>query len=273
MRLALTFCILMMACGAEPEPAIDDTPPPSEPPPSGPKEWKLVWSDEFSYTGKPDPAKWGYDIGGSGWGNNELQYYTDAEKNSRVEGGNLIIETHREPVGRRDYTSARLVSRTKGDWTYAKVEARAKLPVGRGTWAAIWMLPTESKFGTWPRSGEIDIMEHVGFDEGRVHGTVHTDAFNHLKNTQQGNSVMLNDATSAFHVYSAEWTATEITFKIDGIAYFTFPNRGGVANWPFSERFHLLFNIAIGGNWGGQKGIDDSIFPQRMEVDYVRVYQ
>lgn len=263
----------MMACGAEPEPAIDDTPPPSEPPPSGPKEWKLVWSDEFSYTGKPDPAKWGYDIGGSGWGNNELQYYTDAEKNSRVEGGNLIIETHREPVGRRDYTSARLVSRNKGDWTYAKVEARAKLPVGRGTWAAIWMLPTESKFGTWPRSGEIDIMEHVGFDEGRVHGTVHTDAFNHLKNTQQGNSVMLNDATSAFHVYSAEWTATEITFKIDGIAYFTFPNRGGVANWPFSERFHLLFNIAIGGNWGGQKGIDDSIFPQRMEVDYVRVYQ
>lgn len=272
MRILLAFCVLMMACSGEQEPAIDDTPPPP-PTPTGPKEWKLVWSDEFSTPGTPDPNKWDYDLGGGGWGNNELQFYTNSEKNSRVEDGKLIIEALRETIGTRNYSSARLVSRTKGDWTYAKVEARAKLPAGRGTWAAIWMLPTDWVYGNWPRSGEIDIMEHVGFDVGRVHGTVHTDAFNHSKGTQQGSSRMVNDATSEFHIYSAEWTASEIVFKIDGTAYFTFRNSGGIAYWPFDQRFHLLFNIAIGGNWGGQKGIDDTAFPQRMEVDYVRVYQ
>jgi beta-glucanase (GH16 family) len=270
-RLPIALCVLLMACGSNEEPAIEDVPPPLTPAP--PKEWKLVWSDEFGYTGKPDPNKWGYDIGGSGWGNNESQFYTDSEKNARVEDGRLIIEAHRETIGTRNYTSARLVSRTKGDWTYAKVEARAKLPVGRGNWAAIWMLPTDWLYGAWPRSGEIDIMEHVGFDEGRVHGTVHTDAFNHTKNTQQGKSMMVNDATSAYHIYSAEWLSSEIVFKIDGITYFTFRNTGGIAYWPFDQRFHLLLNIAIGGSWGGLRGIDDSVFPQRMEVDYVRVYQ
>lgn len=243
--------------------------------PTTEKTWQLVWSDEFDYTGLPNPEKWGYDVGGSGWGNGELQHYTEKRlKNARVENGVLTIEALKEDFEGMKYTSARLVSKNKGDWLYGKIEVRAKLPAGRGTWPAIWMLPTDWKYGGWPASGEIDIMEHVGYDQGVVHGTVHTKAYHHSINTQKGASIRINDATSAFHVYTVEWTQNYVKAFVDGKEYFTFNNEGsGFAAWPFDQRFHLLLNIAVGGSWGGSKGIDDTIFPQKMDIDYVRVYQ
>jgi beta-glucanase (GH16 family) len=150
---------------------------------------------------------------------------------------------------------------------------RAKLPQGVGTWPAIWMLPEESKFGGWPNDGEIDIMEHVGYDPGSVHGTVHTEAFNHTIGTQKGAQMMVSDFASEFHAYAIDWTPGKIDFFIDGQKYFTFEKTGDDPKaWPFDQPFHLILNIAVGGNWGGAKGVDATIWPQRMEVDYVRVY-
>lgn len=236
--------------------------------------YDLVWQDEFDYTGKPDPEKWGYDIGGQGWGNNELQYYTDDEKNAYVDNGVLEIKALKERVSSNNYSSARLVSKDKGDWLYGKVVVRAQLPTGRGTWPAIWMLPTDWEYGGWPTSGEIDIMEHVGYDQNKVHGTVHTDAFNHLKGTQKGGSQIVPKASTDFHEYSIEWSEDKIDFFIDGNQYYSFSNTNqGFREWPFDKRFHLIMNIAVGGSWGGAQGVDESIFPQTMKVDYVRVYQ
>ena len=237
--------------------------------------YNLVWSDEFEYTGLPDSTKWSYDVGGSGWGNNELQYYTSKRtENARVENGNLIIEAVKEIYAGMNYTSARLVTKNHGDWLYGKVEISAKLPAGRGTWPAIWMLPTDWEYGGWPSSGEIDIMEHVGYDEGRVHATIHTEAYNHMLGTQQGSSVIISDATGAFHTYSMEWTPIKIDFFTDGVKYFTFYKYADdYKKWPFNKRFHLIMNIAVGGSWGGAQGVDIYAFPTKMEVAYVRVYQ
>jgi beta-glucanase (GH16 family) len=237
--------------------------------------YNLVWSDEFDYTGLPDTTKWSYDVGGGGWGNQELQYYTYRRTdNARVENGKLIIEAIKESYSGMNYTSARLVTKNHGDWLYGKIEVRAMLPKGRGTWPAIWMLPTDWEYGGWPSSGEIDIMEHVGYDEGRVHGTVHTEAYNNMLGTQQGNSVILNDATTAFHLYAIEWTPIKIDFFIDGVKYFTFYKYADdFKKWPFNKRFHLIMNIAVGGSWGGAQGVDPYVFPTSMEVDFVRVYQ
>jgi beta-glucanase (GH16 family) len=271
--------LLTLLCCSENEEQPQAVPAPAEVTPVAPKAYKLVWADEFDQAGAPDPARWDYDLGDGcpnvcNWGNNELQYYTKDTKNVRIDNGMLIIEAHKEKRETKEYTSTRLVSRGKGDWTYAKIEVRAKLPKGKGTWPAIWMLPTDWRYGGWPKSGEIDIMEHVGFDEGQVHGTVHTEAYNHSIGTQKGGSLKVTDATSAFHVYSVEWEPDAIIFKIDDKMYYSFGRTGnGSAEWPFDQRFHLIMNIAVGGNWGGQQGVDDSIWPQRMEVDYVRVYQ
>lgn len=241
----------------------------------GAQTYNLVWSDEFEYTGLPDSAKWNYDVGGGGWGNNELQYYTSKRtENARVENGNLIIEAIKEIYAGMNYTSARLVTKNQGDWLYGKVEVSAKLPAGRGTWPAIWMLPTDWEYGGWPSSGEIDIMEHVGYDEGRVHATIHTEDYNHMLGTQQGSSVIISDAISAFHTYSMEWTPIKIDFFADGVKYFTFYKYADdYKKWPFNKRFHLIMNIAVGGSWGGAQGVDIYAFPTRMEVAYVRVYQ
>lgn len=235
---------------------------------------KLVWADEFDYEGKPDSRKWGYDTGGSGWGNNEEQYYTSKQENACVENGFLTIKAIKEQFQGSNYTSARLITKNKGDWKYGRFEIRAKLPRGRGTWPAIWMLPTDWEYGGWPSSGEIDIMEHVGYDMNNIHGTVHTSAYNHLKGTQKGGNKKLNEVADEFHVYSIEWGEKQIDFFIDGLKYFTFyKDNDDYRNWPFDKRFHLILNIAIGGNWGGAQGIDNSIFPTEMVVDYVRVYQ
>ena len=244
--------------------------------------WQLVWSDEFDYEGLPDSTKWGYDVGGDGWGNNELQYYTERRlENARVEDGHLVIEARKEPYEGRDYTSARLVTRDKGEWTYGRFEARAKLPSGRGTWPAIWMLAAETTYGAqyWPDNGEIDIMEHVGFDPGVVHASVHTRAYHHSIGTHKTGTIQVPSADEAFHVYAVEWTSEAIRAFVDGEPYFTFENErlandsAGYEAWPFDQPFFLLLNIAVGGNWGGMEGVDPDVWPQRMEVDYVRVYQ
>ncbi len=236
--------------------------------------WELKWSDEFDYTGLPDNTKWGYDVGGSGWGNNELQYYTSfRSENSRVESGNLIIEARKEVYGGKNYTSARLITNNTGDWKYGRIEVKAKLPGGKGSWPAIWMLPTDWVYGSWPKSGEVDIMEYVGYDPGIIHGSIHTDAYNWVNNTQKTSSRTVADAETAFHVYSIDWYPNKMEFFVDGTLYFTFINGGTWQKWPFDQRFHLLLNIAVGGNWGGAQGVDDNIFPIKMEVDYVRVYQ
>ena len=234
----------------------------------------LIWSDEFETAGLPDPNKWTYDEGGSGWGNNELQYYTRSRsENARVANGVLVIEARKEAFGGRNYTSARLRSKGSGDWTYGRFEIRAKLPRGRGTWPAIWMLPTDRVYGSWPASGEIDIMEHVGYDMNRIHATIHTEAFNHMIGTQIGTNTVTGNVDTQFHVYTLEWRPGQVDVYVDDTRYFTAKDNGtGYAAWPFDQRFHLLLNVAIGGNWGAVQGVDDTIFPQRMEVDYVRVY-
>jgi len=236
--------------------------------------YELVWSDEFNYTGLPDNSKWNYDVGGDGWGNNELQYYTRARtENTRVENGHLIIQAHKENYGGKAYTSARLITKSKGDWLYGKIEVKAKLPGGTGAWPAIWMLSTDWEYGDWPASGEIDIMEYVGYDPGIVHGTVHTEDYNHMINTQVGRSRQVSDAETTFHVYSLTWTDEKIEIYVDETNYFTFYANSDYKKWPFDKRFHLLLNIAVGGNWGGIEGVEDTIFPIQMEIDYVRVYQ
>jgi beta-glucanase (GH16 family) len=272
---ALYLLAVIGLAGCEKKSAVTPTTPdnggttPTEPTPR-----KLVWSDEFDYTGLPNSTLWSYDVGGSGWGNQELQYYTDKRaENARVENGMLVIEARKENFDAQKYTSARLVTKNKGDWQYGRIEVRAKLPKGRGTWAAIWMLASTPVL-KWPDDGEIDIMEHVGYDQGMVHSTVHTKAFNHALNTQKGNSLLVPDASEAFHVYAVDWTWPKLVFYVDDKVVFTFENQGtGEATYPFAKKFHLLLNIAVGGSWGGAKGIDETVFPQRMEIDWVRVYQ
>jgi beta-glucanase (GH16 family) len=238
--------------------------------------WKLVWSDEFDYTGALDSTKWGYDIGASGWGNNELQYYSSDPVNARAENGMMIIEAIRYEDREPAYSSARVVSRGKRDWTYGRFEIRVKLPSGRGTWPAIWMLPTEWNLGNggWPDNGEIDIMEHVGYDPGKVHASTHCHTYNWPNNTQKTSTINIPDAQDEFHSYIMEWYPEKIDMYVDSVKYFTSTNDGtGWEAWPFNKDFHLILNIAVGGNWGGAQGIDTTIFPQKMEIDYVRVYK
>lgn len=241
------------------------------------KEWTLVWSDEFNYEGLPDSSKWNYDTRGNayGWGNHEAQWYPVARpENTWVNNGTLKIIARREPTFGKNYSSGRITTKEKGDWKYCRIEVRAKLPAGRGTWPAIWMLSTDGEYGKWPHSGEIDIMEHVGFMPDSVFSTVHTGKYNHVKKTQIGKKKGLSTATTQFHVYQMEWDEQEIRSYVDDEHYFTFRNESdGSSAWPFDRRFHLILNLAIGGGLGGKQGIDDSLFPHTFEIDYVRVYQ
>lgn len=242
----------------------------------GYEKGNLLWSDEFDYTGLPDPNKWGYDEGGNGWGNNEAQYYTsNRTENARVENGQLVIEARKESYGGNNYTSARLVTRGKGDWLYGRIEVNAQIPVQQGTWPAIWMLPTDWEYGGWPQSGEIDIMENFtawNIDRFGVDANVHTDAYNHLAGTNKGGGIHnLSDITSNFHTYAVDWYPDHMDFSVDGNYYFTFDNEGTWQTWPYDKRFHLILNIAIGGSGGGW--IDDNLFNHQMLVDYVRVYE
>lgn len=237
--------------------------------------YELVWSDEFDYEGAPDSAKWGYDTGGHGWGNNELQYYTPGD-NVTVGDGLLTIELRKEFMGGRDYTSTRLVTRQKGDWLYCKVEVSAKLPSGLGTWPAIWMLPTDWRYGDWPASGEIDIMEHVGYDQDVIVQSVHCNKFH--GGQAKNHSTPYEGVSEEFHVYGVEWLPDRIIFTIDGEVQSVYdPNKLTTQPtkdyWPFDKRMHLLINLAFGGDWGGARGVDDTYLPVEYYIDYVRVYQ
>jgi beta-glucanase (GH16 family) len=248
-----------------------------------PRGYRKVWSDEFDRGTAPDPRKWRYDVehNRTGWPNNELEYYSDNRReNARIENGRLIIEARRERLadrpdfGGQDYTSARLITQGLASWTNGFVTVRAKLACGNGVWPAIWMLGTDSAAG-WPALGEIDIMEHVGWDKGRIHGTIHTKAYNHVLHTQKGADTMAPDACDAFHDYQLDWNQDRLLIGMDGRAYMRFDNdrKGDPATWPFAKSEFLILNVAVGG-WGSQQGgVDPNAFPSRMEVEYVRVYQ
>lgn len=231
-----------------------------------------VFADEFNYDGAPLGIYWNFETGAGGWGNNELQNYTNSRENSYVNNGTLKIYAKKSSFG--VWTSARMVTSGKASWKYGRFEIRAKLPTGKGTWPAIWMMPQNSVYGGWPNSGEIDIMEHVGYDLGNVHGTIHTEAYNHKNGTQKGGSVYVDDAHTSFHVYSIEWTPDEIKWFLDDEEYYSFRNTNQTyKQWPFDQPFFLIMNIAIGGDWGGVQGIDENLEEAVMEVDYVRVFQ
>lgn len=238
-----------------------------------PPGWELVWSDEFDRDGLPDPEKWGYEDGFIR--NDEKQYYTRSRpENARVENGALVIEGRKERYENAEYTSASLITKGKAEWTYGRFEVRAKLPTGRGTWPAIWMLGTNIGEVGWPACGEIDIMENVGFDPDTIHANVHTRAYNHVRGTNKGDKITVESPSERFHVYAAEWTPERIDFFVDDAKYFSFSNEGtGPDAWPFDRPHYLILNLAIGGAWGGRQGIDDNAFPLRYEIDYVRVYR
>ncbi len=243
---------------------------------AGAQDWQLVWSDEFDTPGAPDPERWNYDIGGHGWGNQELQYYTDREVNARVEGGVLVIEAHRETFSGSDYTSARLVTRDRAAWRYGRIEARIKLPFGQGIWPAFWMLPEDSPYGGWPAGGEIDIMEYLGHDTDRVYGTLHSGG-GALGHRFTGTHYDLVEGTfeENFHVFALEWEPRVMRWYVDGELYLTqvsWSSAGGPYPAPFDTPFHILINLAVGGQWPGYPD-ETTTFPQRMEVDYVRVYE
>lgn len=233
----------------------------------------LVFSDEFDQAGPPDPTKWGYELGHIR--NEEAQFYTSRPENVRVAGGNLVIEARKEDDQGYRYTSASLNTRDTFELLYGRVEVRAKIPTGVGAWPAIWMLGVNRDQVGWPKCGEIDIMENVGFDPKTIHGTIHTDAYNHLRGTQKTATVALDAPWEDFHVYAMDWSADRIEVSIDGRVYFTFKNDGAASTptWPFDKPQYLLLNLAIGGSWGGQKGIDAAGFPKQYLIDYVRIYQ
>ena len=287
-RALLLFLAQLAACGGgggsaapvstgpvPPPVPVDPTPP--TPPPAGPAPagYRLVWADEFDTPGLPDATRWAYDTERNrlGWFNNERQYYSASRpENAVVAGGRLRLTARLESLntaadwGGQRYTSARLITRGKAAWTYGFFEIRAKLPCGRGTWPAIWLLGSG---GTWPDDGEIDIMEQVGSNPSRVFGTVHTRLSG---GTGSGAAVQVADACTAFHDYQLHWTADALSLGIDGNVYYRYANpRAGYATWPFDAPQYLLLNVAIGGDLGG--AVDDTIFPVTMEIEHVRIWQ
>jgi len=257
-----------VACAESSTPGAPMPAPPAKPPAG----FVLAFSDEFETPGSLDPAKWGYEIGYIR--NDEKQFYTSRSENVRAEGGNLVIEARKEAYQGYGYTSASVNTLGRFEFLYGRVEVRAKLPTGNGSWPAIWMLGTNIQQVDWPACGEIDIMENVGFDPLRIHASVHTAAYNHSIGTHKTASVVIANPADDFHVYAMEWSKDRIEVFLDGQKYFTFRNEGtGTRAWPFDKPQYLLVNLAIGGGWGGQRGIDDGLFPKRYIVDYVRVYR
>lgn len=243
-------------------------------------EWSLVWSDEFDGQGLPDSNNWTYNIGNWGWGNNELQYYTQNDTlNARQENGNLIIESHYSESN-NTWTSARLTSQGKNSFLYGKIEFRAKVPAARGTWAAGWLLGDDYQDEiSWPYCGEIDVLECVGFEindttgNGINHATCHTPSYYFKKGNQIGSEIAMNQMDSEFHVYAVEWYPHEIRGLVDGVHYYTYDKNANELEWPFNKPQNLIINLAIGGGWGGAKGIDSSYLSHQYILDYVRVYE
>ncbi len=235
--------------------------------------WNIVWQDEFD--GNSLENHWSYQTGNSGWGNNELQAYTNRVENSTVSNGKLQIIAREESYNGASYTSARLRSINAGDWTYGKFEASIKVPIGQGIWPAFWMMPTDSYYGGWPTSGEMDIMELLGHQPQISYGTAHWGTSPNNKDSS-GSSVTKSSGnySDEFHLFAIEWEPDQIRWYIDGVQFHTLNKSEIVAPffWPFDQDFHFILNIAVGGNWPGSPDAT-TVFPQIMEVDYVRVYQ
>lgn len=233
--------------------------------------WELTWSEEFDYTGSPSEESWGYETGHVR--NSELQYYTHNLENVRVEDGHCIIVARLE--GEDSITSASINTYGKHDFLYGRIEVKAKIPSALGTWPAIWMLGTNRGDLGWPACGEIDIMEHVGFDPDRIHANIHTMAYNHSIGTNKGNQIEVKDPWADFHTYSVEWFEDHMDFFMDDSLYFSFENdmTGNNDTWSFDKPYYLLINLAFGGSWGGQKSVDTTMLPLEYRIDYVRYYQ
>ena len=248
------------------------------------ENWELLWSDEFNDE-ELDLTKWNKLNWKPGWVNNELQAYTDRDTNIFLENGHLVLQGNIEPgysgtdyVGNNyvaDYTSGRVNTDDKFSTTYGRFDIKAKLPAGKGSWPAIWMLGESISSIGWPQCGEIDIMEHVGYDQGLVHGSIHTQDYNHMYGTQKSGSKYVDDVTDAFHVYSLEWSPFYLRYLIDNEPFFFVYNdsNGDFGKWPFNDPHYLILNLAIGGDWGGVQGVSASAFPMKMYIDYVRVYK
>ena len=238
------------------------------------QKYVLVWSDEFNTPGLPDSTHWSYEKGKLR--NNELQYYTEKRlENSRIEDTVLVIEARKENFAGSQYTSASLISKGIGDWKYGKIEIRAKVPTGKGTWPALWMMPTNSEYGSWPRSGEIDIMEYVGYQPYNLHYTCHFEGTNGTGHQQSGisNSQIANPFNK-FIKFGIIWTPEKIEWYANDVKYFTYTKKSDDYRiWPFNKEFYLILNLAYGGSWGGSAGVDDTKLPHKFLIDYVRVYQ
>lgn len=245
--------------------------------PMAPPTTAPAFADEFRGT-RIGAARWRFDTdrNATGWYNHERQYYAaDRRQNARIERGALVIEARREMLGKRRfadwsgqaYTSAKLV--TRAPLGFGFYEVRAMLPCGRGAWPAIWLLPAT---GIWPAMGEIDLMEMVGWDPTVIHATLHSGKYNHRIGTQRGAQRRVPTSCTAFHRYQLDWTPDAITIGVDDHAYMRLVNDrpGDTGAWPFTRPYQLILNLAVGGDWGGRRGIDDAAFPQRLRIDYVR---
>lgn len=243
----------------------------------------LLWADEFNEPSL-DTSKWSFDTSRNklGWYNKELEYYSaNRRQNLRLENGHLVIELRKDPQaisklpdwGKQEYSSAKIITKDKAAFNGGFVEVSAKLPCARGTWPAIWMMPQGS--APWPDGGEIDILEQVGSQPNVAHATLHTALFNHTRGNGRGAETPVPTACSAFHRYQLAWTPAAITIGVDDRAYMRVRNDqpGGRGAWPFDSPFYLILNLAMGGDWAAAKGIDDAALPQRMDVDYVRVWK
>ncbi len=226
----------------------------------------LVWAQEFDTDGAPDPAKWGYDLGGGGWGNNELEYYTSRPDNVIISNGTLKIMAKKESYNGSAYTSARMLTKDKFAFMYGKIEVRAKLPADKGTWPAIWMLGSNINTTPWPACGEIDIMEHVGNQLNKIFGTLHFPG--HSGANGQGGNTTISTATTDFHRYQLVWSIANIQFLVDDVPFYATANSSAM---PFNQNFFLILNVAMGGDFGGT--IDPAFTSAQMEIDYIRVYQ
>lgn len=235
--------------------------------------YKLVWNDEFENRGLPLAKNWIYEEGYVR--NQEKQYYTKERiQNAYVKDGVLTIQALKDNYQGKEVTSASITTEGKFSFTYGYVEVKAKCPTGRGTWPAIWMLGTNIRSVGWPKCGEIDMMENVGYDPDLVHFNPHTKAYNHTNGSNKGSNIAVKDFHKDFHVYGMEWTPTEVKWFFNGKHVHSFKKEADdVDKWPFFEPQYLILNLAIGGAWGGQKGIDDAIYPSKFLVDYVRIYQ
>ncbi len=235
----------------------------------------LVWSDEFNGTAL-DAANWSFENGDGcpsmcGWGNNELEYYRP--ENLSFDGSNMIIEARKEAFGGRQYTSSKIVSRGKKTFKFGKIEFRAKLPKGKGIWPAFWMLPQNNVFGGWPKSGELDILEMVGHEPNKVYGTLHFGPGPGSTQISRGYTLNGSDFSADFHTFSIVWDTNSIEWFVDGNLFSTVKHTDmGSATYPFNEDFFFIINLAVGGQWPGAPDAT-TVFPQRLIVDYVRVYQ